>query len=149
MISKQLAAIMHHPAFQKLEGSWRGLSYLVMNSETGTDLTLRVLNCKKRDLQKDLADAVEFDQSTLYKKIYETEFGQPGGIPYGALVGDYEFVNHPDDIAMLRNISSVAAAAFCPFIASTGCEMLGMDSWTELNTPRDIAKIFDTPAYTS
>jgi type VI secretion system protein ImpC len=149
LVSKQLSKIMHNEAFQKLEGSWRGLQHLVMNSETGTQLKLRVLNVKKRELQKDLADAVEFDQSDLFKKIYENAFGQPGGIPYGALVGDYEFQNHPDDIAMLRNLSSVAAAGFCPFIASTGCEMFGFDSWTELNAPRDIAKIFDTPSYTS
>lgn len=147
VVSKQLAKIMHHPSFQKLEGSWRGLSYLVMNSETGTQLKLRVLNCKKRELQKDLADAVEFDQSQLFKKIYENEFGQAGGIPYGALVGDYEFTNHPDDIAMLRNVSSVAASAFCPFIASAACGLFGFDAWTEMNAPRDLAKTFDTPSY--
>jgi type VI secretion system protein ImpC len=148
-VSQQLAAIMHHPDFQKLEGSWRGLSYLVMNSETGTQLKLRVMNCKKRELQKDLANAVEFDQSQLFKKIYESEFGVPGGIPYGALVGDYEFTNHPDDIQMLRGISGVAAAAFCPFIASAGCELFGFDTWTELNQPRDLKDIFDTKTYTS
>lgn len=147
VVSKQLAAIMHDPGFQKLEGSWLGLNYLVMNSETGTQLKLRVLNCKKRELQRDLADAIEFDQSQLYKKIYENEFGQPGGIPYGSLVGDYEFTNHPDDMAMLRNVSSVAAAAFCPFIASAATGLFGFDSWTELNAPRDLAKIFDTQSY--
>ncbi len=135
---------MHHKDFQKLEGSWRGLHYLVMNSETGTQLKLRVLNCKKRELQLDLETASEFDQSHLYKKIYENEFGMAGGIPYAALVGDYEFTNHPDDIQMLRNVSSVAAAAFCPFIASAGCELFGFDSWTDLTKPRDIAKIFDS-----
>ncbi|MDZ4850396.1 MAG: type VI secretion system contractile sheath large subunit [Pirellulaceae bacterium] len=146
-ISKQLSAVMHHPDFQKLEGSWRGLGYLVMNSETGTDLKLRVLNTTKRDLQKDLENAVEFDQSTLYKKIYEQEFGTPGGIPYASLVGDFEFTKHPDDIQMLRNLSTVAAAAFCPFIASAGCEMFGFDDWTDMNVPRDIKKIFDSPEY--
>lgn len=148
-ISKQLSAVMHHPDFQKLEGSWRGLNYLVMNSETGTDLKLRVFNCTKRELQKDLENAIEFDQSTLFKKIYQAEFDTPGGIPYGSLVGDFEFKNHPDDIQMLRNLSTVAAAAFCPFIASAGCEMFGLDSWTELNTPRDIKKIFDSEEYTA
>ena len=148
-LSKQLSAVMHHPEFQKLEGSWRGLSYLVMNSETGTDLKLRVLNCTKRELQKDLENAVEFDQSLLFKKIYENEFGQAGGIPYGSLVGDFEFKNHPDDIQMLRNISTVAAAAFCPFIASAGCEMFGFDTWTDLNVPRDIKKIFDSVEYSA
>jgi type VI secretion system protein ImpC len=146
-VSKQLGTIMHHPEFQKLEGSWRGLSYLVMNSETGTDLKLRVLNCTKRELHRDLENAVEFDQSTLFKKIYEQEFGTPGGIPYGSLVGDFEFKNTPDDIQMLRNISTVAAAAFCPFIASTACEMFGFDSWEDMNVPRDIKKIFDSVEY--
>jgi type VI secretion system protein ImpC len=148
-ISKQLSAVMHHPEFQKLEGSWRGLKYLIDNSETGTDLKLRVFNCTKRELQKDLENAVEFDQSTLFKKIYEQEFGTPGGIPYGSLVGDFEFKNTPDDMQMLRNISTVAAAAFCPFIASAGCEMFGFDSWTDLNTPRDLKKIFDNVEYTA
>jgi type VI secretion system protein ImpC len=146
-VSKQLAAIMHHPDFQKLEGSWRGLNYLVKNSETGTSLKLRVLNCRKRELQKDLSDAVEFDQSQLFKKIYENEFGQPGGIPYGALIGDYEFENHPDDIQMLRDISGVAAAAFCPFISSASCKLFGFDTWTELDKPRDLKNIFDTKNY--
>lgn len=147
-ISKQLSVIMHDEHFQKVEGSWRGLQYLVMNSETGENLKLRVLNCTKRELQKDLENAVEFDQSTFYKKIYEQEFGTPGGIPYGSIVGDFEFKNHPDDIQMLRNISSVAAAAFCPFIASAGCEMFGFDTWTDMNTPRDLKKIFDSVEYT-
>jgi type VI secretion system protein ImpC len=148
-VSKQLAEVMHQEAFQKLEGSWRGLNYLVMNSETGTQLKLRVFNCKKDELKKDLANAVEFDQSLFFKNIYESEFGVPGGIPYAALVGDYEFKNHPDDIQMLRGISSVAAAAFCPFIASAGSEMFGFDSWTELNKPRDLKDIFDTKPYIS
>lgn len=148
-ITAQLNAVMHHPEFQKLEGSWRGLNYLVMNSETGTDLKLRVLNCSKRELQKDLENAVEFDQSVLFKKIYEQEFGTPGGIPYGALVGDFEFTRHPDDIQMLRNISTVAAAAFCPFIASAGFQMFGLESWEDLNKPRDLKKTFDSVEYAS
>ena len=90
-LSDQLNAIMHHPKFTKLEGSWRGLHYLVMNSETGTSLKIRVLNMSKRDLSRDLQRAVEFDQSQLFKKIYENEFGTPGGEPYGALIGDYEW----------------------------------------------------------
>jgi len=148
-ISKQLTAIMHHEAFQRLEGSWRGLCYLVMNSETGMDLKIRVLNCSKKDLQQDLEKAAEFDQSDFFRKMYEAEFGMPGGTPYAVLIGDFEFQNHPDDIAMLRNMSSIAAAGFCPFIGSTGCEMFGFDSWKELNAPQDISKIFDTPRYTS
>ena len=100
-ISKQLAAVMHTPEFQKMEGTWRGMHYLVMNSETGTQLKIKVLNVSKRELFKDLDRAVEFDQSQLFKKLYENEFGTPGGEPYGALIGDYEFTNHPEDIDML------------------------------------------------
>jgi type VI secretion system protein ImpC len=148
-ISKQLAAIMHNADFQKLEGSWRGLNHLVMNSETGEMLKIRVFNCSKRDLQKDLEKAVEFDQSELFKKIYESEFGMPGGTPYGALIGDYEFKNHPDDIGMLKNVSSVAAAAFCPFVSAASPNLFGMDDWTELAKPRDLKKIFDTVEHTA
>ena len=147
-ISKQLAAIMHNPSFQKLEGTWRGLNYLVMNSETSAQLKLKVLNVSKRDLFKDLDRAVEFDQSQLFKKIYENEFGSPGGEPYGSLIGDYEFTNHPEDIDMLGKLSNVAAAAFCPFIASASPKLFGFDSFTELSKPRDLEKIFETVEYT-
>lgn len=147
-MSKQLNAIMHHEKFTKLEGSWRGLNHLVMNSETGTSLKIRVLNMTKRELNKDLTKAVEFDQSQLFKKIYENEFGTPGGEPYGTLIGDYEWTNHPDDIESLRLVSNVAAASFAPFISAAGAGMFGFDDWTELTKPRDLAKIFDTAEYT-
>lgn len=147
VISKQLAAIMHNDGFQKLEGSWRGLNYLVMNSETGGSLKIRMLNASKREIYKDLAKAVEFDQSNLFKHIYENEFGMPGGEPYGALIGDYEFTNHPEDIEMLENVSGVAAAAFAPFIAAASPGMFGFDSYEELNKPRDLEKIFETSEY--
>lgn len=147
-LSDQLNAIMHHPKFTKLEGSWRGLHHLVMNSETGTSLKIRVLNMSKRDLGRDLQRAVEFDQSQLFKKIYENEFGTPGGEPYGALIGDYEWSQHPDDVETLRLVSNVAAAAFAPFISAAGPGMFGFDSWTELSKPRDLAKIFETADYT-
>jgi type VI secretion system protein ImpC len=143
-LSAQLNAIMHDPKFLKLEGSWRGLHYLVQNSETGTALKLRVLNLPKRELNRDLSRAIEFDQSQLFKKIYENEFGTPGGEPYGALIGDYEWTNHPDDIETLRLVSNIAAGAFAPFISAAGAGMFGFDSWTELSRPRDLAKIFDT-----
>src|SRR5258707_4975540 len=143
-MSEQLNAIMHDPKFLKLEGSWRGLHYLVQNSETGTSLKLRVLNISKRDLGRDLSRAIEFDQSQLFKKIYENEFGTPGGEPYGALIGDYEWTNHPDDIEALRLVSNIAAGAFAPFISAAGAGMFGFDSWTELSKTRDLAKIFDT-----
>jgi type VI secretion system protein ImpC len=146
-VSAQLNAIMHDPKFLKLEGSWRGLHYLVQNSETGTSLKLRVLNASKRDLTRDLTKAVEFDQSQLFKKIYENEFGTPGGEPYGALIGDYEWTNHPDDVETLRLVSNVAAGAFAPFISGVGAGMFGFNDWTELSKPRDLAKIFDSVEY--
>jgi type VI secretion system protein ImpC len=146
-LSKQMAAILHHADFQKLEGTWRGLNYLVMNSETSTKLKIKVLNAGKRELFKDLDKAVEFDQSQLFKKLYENEFGTPGGEPYGALIGDYEFGNHPEDMEMLSKVSNVAAAAFCPFLTAASPKLMGFDDWTELSKPRDLAKIFDTVEY--
>lgn len=147
-LSAQLNAIMHDPKFTQLEGSWRGLHHLVQNSETGTSLKIKVLNISKRDLSRDLQRAVEFDQSQLFKKIYENEFGTPGGEPYGALIGDYEWSQHPDDIETLRLISNVAASAFAPFISAAGPGMFGFESWTELSRPRDLAKIFESADYT-
>jgi type VI secretion system protein ImpC len=147
-LSEQLNEIIHHPRFLQLEGTWRGLNYLVMNSETGTSLKLRVLNVPKKELIKDLGRAVEFDQSTLWKQIYENEFGTPGGEPYGALIGDYEWSAHPDDIETLRLLSNISAGAFAPFISGTSAQMFGFKNWTELSKPRDLAKIFDTLEYT-
>src|SRR5262249_54528535 len=147
-LSGQLNAIVHDPRFMQLEGTWRGLNYLVMNSETGTSLKLKVLNISKRDLKRDLTRAVEFDQSQLFKQIYENEFGTPGGEPYGALIGDYEWTNHSDDIETLRLMSNVAAAAFAPFISGAGAGMFGFEDWTRLPRSRDLAKIFETQEYT-
>jgi type VI secretion system protein ImpC len=146
-LSAQLNEIMHDPKFGKLEGSWRGLRYLVMNSETSTNLKIRVVNASKRELHRDLTRAVEFDQSLLFKKIYENEFGTPGGEPYGALIGDYEWTNHPEDIEALRLISNVSAAAFAPFISAASSALMGFDNWSDLSRPRDLAKIFDTDEY--
>src|SRR5215472_12401589 len=143
-LSAQLNAIMHDPKFLKLEGTWRGLHYLVQNSETSTSLKLRVLNISKRELNRDVTRAIEFDQSQLFKKIYENEFGTPGGEPYGALIGDYEWTNHPDDIETLRLMSNVSAGAFAPFISGTHASMFGFKEWPELSRPRDLAKIFET-----
>ena len=148
MISSQLSEIMHQQEFQKLEGSWRGLNHLVMNSETSSTLKIRVLNLSKKELHKDLSKAVEFDQSQTFKKIYESEFGTPGGEPYGAMIGDYEFTNHPSDIETLSLMSNVAAAGFCPFIASSGPGLFGFDDWTELTKPRDLEKVFESVEYT-
>ncbi len=146
-ISKQLSAIMHAAEFTKLEGSWRGLNHLVMNSETGASLKIKVFNAAKREVFKDLDKAVEFDQSECFKKLYENEFGSPGGEPYGALVGDYEFTNHPEDVDLLQNMSSVAAAAFCPFISAASSSLIGLDSWEDLSKPRDLEKIFESQEY--
>jgi len=146
-LSKQLAAVMHHPDLQKLEGTWRGLNHLVMNSETSSNLKLKVLNVSKRDLFKDVTRAVEFDQSQAFKKLYENEFGSPGGEPYAALIGDYEFTNHPDDVELLSKMSNVAAAAFCPFISAAAPGMLGFGEWNELSKPRDLEKIFESVEY--
>ncbi len=146
-ISNQLREIMHHEKFQKLEGSWRGLHYLVMNTETGSSLKLRLLNATKKEVAKDLSKAVEFDQSQTFKKIYENEFGSPGGEPYGALIGDFEFTNHPDDIEFLSNMSNAAAAAFCPFLSAADPSLFGFERWEELSKPRDLAKIFDSAEY--
>jgi type VI secretion system protein ImpC len=146
-VSTQLAAVMHNTKFQQLEGSWRGLNYLVMNSETGSGLKIRALNVSKKQLFKDLDQAVEFDQSSLFKKIYENEFGSPGGEPYGALIGDYYFGNHPDDVELLSKMSNVSAAAFAPFISSVDPNMFAFESWTELSKPRDLEKIFDSVEY--
>lgn len=147
VMSKQLSAVMQHEKFQKLEGSWRGLNHLVMNSETSTQLKIRMLNLSKKELSKDLQKAVEFDQSQTFKKIYESEFGTAGGEPYAALIGDYEFAGNPDDLDLLTNMSNVAAAGFCPFISAASPEMFGFDSFTELSKPRDLEKIFDSAEY--
>jgi type VI secretion system protein ImpC len=147
LLSAQMNEIMHHADFQRLEGSWRGLHYLVHQSETGTNLKIRVLNVSKKDLLNDLERASEFDQSMLFKAIYEEEYGMFGGEPYGALIGDYEFSNHPQDMALLERVSNVAAAAHAPFIAAGSAALFGLESFTDLGKPRDLAKIFDTVEY--
>src|SRR5262245_2670708 len=147
LLTAQLNEIMHADEFQKLEGSWRGLNHLVMNSETGTMLKIRVLNVSKKDLLKDLERAAEFDQSALFKKVYEEEYGTFGGAPFGAMIGDYEFSNHPQDMALLEKISQVAAAANAPFVSAASSELFGWDSFTDLAEVRDVAKIFDRTEY--
>ncbi|OJU67998.1 MAG: EvpB family type VI secretion protein, partial [Rhizobiales bacterium 63-7] len=146
-LSQQLSQIMHHPDFQKLEGSWRGLNYLVKNSETSATLKIRVLNESKKELHKDLTKAVEFDQSQTFKKIYESEFGTPGGEPYGALIGDFEFGNGTEDLEILQGMSNIAAASFAPFISAASPKMFGLESFTELSKPRDLEKIFESSEY--
>lgn len=147
-ISKQLAAIMHHEKFKKLEGSWRGLQFLAKNSETNANLRIKVLNASREVILKDVNRASDFDQSQLFKKVYENEFGTPGGEPYSALIGDYEFSNHPEDIEMLGKISNIAAAAFCPFLSAASPKLFGFNDWTTLSRPRDLEKAFDSVEYT-
>ncbi|WP_455184776.1 type VI secretion system contractile sheath large subunit [Azospirillum palustre] len=144
LISLQLNEVLHHEDFQKLEATWRGLNYLVTNSETGKQLKIRVLNSSRKDLQKDLDSAVEFDQSALFKMVYEAEYGTLGGTPYSVLIGDYEFGRHPQDMSLIEKISNVAAAAHAPFIAAASPKMFDMDSFSELSGPRDLSKIFET-----
>lgn len=147
LLSDQLNAIMHHEDFQQLEASWRGLNYLVQQSETGTMLQIRVLNASKKDLLRDMERASEFDQSALFKAVYTAEYDQFGGTPYGALLGDYEFGKHPQDLALLKRVSNIAAAAHAPFIAASSPEMFGIESFTELPDFRDLAEIFRTRDY--
>jgi type VI secretion system protein ImpC len=147
LISIQLNEILHHEQFQKLEATWRGLRYLMDQSETGTQLKIRILNASKRDLLRDLQGAPEFDQSAMFKKVYEEEYGLFGGEPFGALVGDYEFSKHPEDLELLEKVSQVAAASHAPFLSSASPELLNLESFTSLGQPRDIAKIFDSTEY--
>jgi type VI secretion system protein ImpC len=147
LISLQLNEIMHHPEMQRLEATWRGLKYLLSQSETGTMLKIKVLNVKKKELLKDLQKAPEFDQSALFKKVYEEEYGVFGGAPFGALLGDYEFGRSGQDIELLEKIAQVSAAAHAPFISGTSAEMFNLEDFTQLDSPRDLAKIFDTTEY--
>ena len=147
LISNQLNEIMHHEDFQKLEGSWRGLHQMVMNSETSSQLKIRVMSVNKKDLLKDFERALEFDQSALFKKIYEDEYGTFGGAPYGALIGDYEFGNHPQDMALLEKLSQVAAASHAPFLSAASPDLFGWETFSEMTEVRDVSKIFDRTEY--
>jgi len=147
LLSLQLNEIMHHAAFQKLEGSWRGLKHMMDHSETGEKLKIRVFNVTKKELLRDIEKAPEFDQSMLFKKVYEEEYGVFGGAPFGALIGDYEFGKHPEDMALLEGISHVAAQAHAPFVSAAAPELLNLESFTTLDAPRDLAKIFDSTEY--
>ena len=147
VLSDQLSEVMHAPEFQQLEGSWRGLKYLVDNSETSTTLKIKVFNTTKKELVKDFKNASDFDQGTLFKKLYEEEYGTFGGAPFATLIGDFEFGRHPEDMYLLEEISHVCAAAHAPFLSAASPELLGFDDFTELSGPRDLAKIFDTVEY--
>ena len=149
ILSDQLNAIMHHEEFQTLEAAWTGLHDMVFGSETSTTLKLRLLNVSKKELLKDLEGAVDHDMSVLFKKVYEEEYGTFGGNPYSALIGDYYFGRHPQDMALLQRLSKVAAASHAPFITAAGSSIFDMKSFTELGVPRDLSKIFESAELTT
>jgi type VI secretion system protein ImpC len=148
-LTEQINAILHHADFQALEGAWRGLSHLVNNTETDETLKIRVLNISKKDVGKTIAKfkGTAWDQSPLFKKLYEEEFGMPGGQPYGALIGDYHFDHTPPDVEILSGMAQIAAAAHAPFITSPKPSLFNMESWQELSNPRDLTKIFQSAEY--
>jgi type VI secretion system protein ImpC len=148
-LTAQLNEIMHQPDFQRLEATWRGLRYLVQQSQTGDSLKIRVLNVSKRDLFKDLEKAGEFNQSALFKKVYEAEYGQLGGQPYGLLVGDYEFSGSAEDMSLLKLIAGCAASAYAPFVAASSPKMFGFERFKELTAARDLSTIFSSVSYVS
>ncbi len=148
-LTEQVNLIIHHEDFKTLEGSWRGLKHLVFNTETDETLKIRVLNISKKDLGKTIKNfpGALWDQSPLFKKLYEEEFGTPNGEPYGCMIGDYQFDHTPPDVAILSGMSKIAAAGHCPFFAAAAPTVMNMDSWQELSNPRDLTKIFGSPEY--
>ena len=147
LLTKQLNEILHQPEFQKLEASWRGLNYVVHESETSPMLKIRVLNVSKKDLLRDLQRAPEFDQSALFKKIYEEEYGVFGGAPFAAIVGDYDFTRKGEDIELLEKVSNVAAAAHAPFLTNASSDLLNLESYAQIDAPRDLSKIFESTEF--
>src|SRR4051794_11358378 len=147
LVSLQLNEVLHHASFQKLEGTWRGLRYLMDQSETSDKLKIRILNATKNELLRDLQRAPEFDQSALFKKVYEEEFGVFGGAPFASLIGDYEFGKSPEDIELLERVAQVAASAHAPFLSAAKSDFFNLDSYTSLDAPRDLGKVFDTTEY--
>ena len=148
-LSQQINLIMHHEDFRSLEGTWRGLHHLVNNTETDEKLKIKVFNVTKKDLGKTLKKfkGTSWDQSPLFKKMYEEEFGTPGGEPFGCLIGDYHFDHSAPDVEILTGMAQIAAAAHAPFITGTAPNVMNMESWRELGDPRDLTKIFQTPEY--
>jgi type VI secretion system protein ImpC len=148
-LSEQVNLILHHQDFQKLESAWRGLHYMVNNTETDESLKIRVMPISKSELGKTLKryKGTAWDQSPLFKKVYEEEYGQFGGEPFGALVGDYHFDHSPPDVELLGEMAKIAASAHAPFITGAAPSVMQMESWSELANPRDLTKIFTTPEY--
>ena len=147
LVSLQLNEVLHNPAFQKLEATWRGIWHLVTQSETSEMLKIKLLNVPKRDLLRDLQRALDFDQSAFFKKVYEEEFGVFGGAPFGALVGDYEFGRSGEDIELLEKVSQVASAAHAPFLSAASPEMINLTEYSQLTGIRDVGKVFDSTEY--
>lgn len=148
-LSAQVNEIIHHPEYQKLESSWRGLAYTVNNTESDATLKVKVMNISKGELDRELRmfPGAKWDQSPVFKKVYEAEFGQLGGQPFGALIGDFYFDHSSSDVRLLRDLGKIAAASHAPFVSSAAPTLLGMDSWNELGNPRDLSTVFDTPDY--
>ena len=148
-LTEQINKIIHHPEYQKLESAWRGLHYMVNNTETDEHLKIRVMDISKQELAKNLKKfkGAAWDQSPMFKKIYEQEYGQFGGEPFGAIVGDYHFDQSPPDVELLGEMSKIAASAHAPFITGASPSLMQMESWQELANPRDLTKIFLTPEY--
>jgi type VI secretion system protein ImpC len=148
-LTEQINLILHNDEFQALESAWRGLHYLVNNTETDEQMKIRVMNISKKEMGKTLKKfkGTAWDQSPIFKAMYEEEYGQFGGEPYGCLVGDFHFDHSPPDVEMLGEISKVAAACHMPFISGVAPSLMQMDSWQELSNPRDLTKIFQTPEY--
>ena len=144
LISAQVNEVLHHPQFQKLEGSWRNLNKLVSENELSSTLKVRVFNCRRREIERDFSRAAGFDQSHFFKNVYEAEYGTLGGLPYSFLIGDMQFGRSPPDLQFLREMGTVAAMAHAPFIASASPGLLDLDGFTELDRPIDIAKIFES-----
>ena len=148
-LTEQVNLIMHHEDFQQLESAWRGLHYLVNNTETDETLKIKVFNVSKKELGRTLKKfrGTAWDQSPIFKRIYEEEYGQFGGEPFGTLVGDYYFDHSPQDVQLLQDMAQVSAAAHAPFLAAAAPTVMQMESWNELANPRDLTKIFQTPEY--
>lgn len=147
LISEQLSEVMHAPEFQALESAWTGLHYLCKQTSTGQQLKIKLFNASKRELVKDFKSAIDFDQSALFKKVYEEEFGTFGGAPFGTLIGQFELSRQPEDMYFIEQMSHIAAASHAPFIAAASPQLFGLDSYTELGKPRDMGKVFDTVEY--
>lgn len=147
LISAQLSEVMHGAEFQKLEASWRGLHYLCKHTSTGEQIKIKVFNTTKKELVRDFKTAIDFDQSALFKKVYEEEFGTFGGAPFGALIGDFDIGRQAEDMYFAEQMAHVAAAAHAPFISAASPELFGLETFTDMGKPRDLAKVFDTVEY--